>query len=104
MESPSSLDGSGELYDEHHRNITDMVSILTFHDQPFNADMESPNDMLVDSEEFLNDADGEKDDADVAIINPDEAMPRGDDCTFSRALPRFEGCICSLLTASQSNR
>lgn len=88
MGSPSSsLEASEELLEEHLHNISDRTAILTLFDQPYNADMESPNDMLVDSEEFLNDADGEKDDADVAIINPDEAAPRGDDCmSFSHLL------------------
>jgi hypothetical protein len=83
MNSPSSsLVDAEELF----CNLSDRTAILTLFDQPYNADMESPNDMLVDSEEFLNDADGEKDDGDVAIINPDEAPPRGDDCTYSSNL------------------
>lgn len=35
--------------------------------------------MLVDSDEFVNGAETEKDDGDVAIIHPDENVPRADD-------------------------
>jgi hypothetical protein len=51
-------------------------------DQSYNADIHSPsNDMVVDSDDLLNDVEAEKDDADIAIINPeDEPVPRADDC------------------------
>ena len=43
--------------------------------------------MIVDSEDLLNDAEAEKDDGDIAIINPeDEPVCRADDCRSS-ALP-----------------
>lgn len=52
-------------------------------DQSFNNDIESPNDMLVDSDDILADAENEKDD--LAIITPDSdvdqpSVPRADDC------------------------
>jgi hypothetical protein len=47
--------------------------------QTLNGDIDSPNDMLVDSDDFLNGAETEKDDGDVAIIHPDENVPRADD-------------------------
>jgi ubiquitin carboxyl-terminal hydrolase 7 len=55
-------------------------------DQSYNADIHSPsNDMVVDTDDLLNDADAEKDDGDIAIINPeDEATPRADDCIMTR--------------------
>ena len=37
--------------------------------------------MVLDTDTLLNDAEGEKDDDDIAIINPDdEVVPRADDC------------------------
>jgi ubiquitin carboxyl-terminal hydrolase 7 len=50
--------------------------------QSYNAELLSPgNDMVVDSEDLLNDAEAEKDDGDIAIINPeDEPVFRADDC------------------------
>jgi hypothetical protein len=70
-----------EYYDDERweRDLADL-SISPSPDQSLNGDIESQNDMLVDSDDFLNDAEGEKDEADVAIINPDEALPRADDC------------------------
>jgi ubiquitin carboxyl-terminal hydrolase 7 len=56
------------------------------YEQLFNADALSPgNDMIVDSEDLLNDAaEAEKDDGDIAIINPeDEPVFRADDCMRS---------------------
>jgi hypothetical protein len=52
------------------------------YEQVFNAEALSPgNDMIVDSEDLLNDAEAEKDDGDIAIINPeDEPVFRADDC------------------------
>lgn len=44
--------------------------------------IDSPNDMQVDSDDFM-DGVNEKDDGDVAIINPDEAIIRADNCTSS---------------------
>jgi hypothetical protein len=51
-------------------------------EQSYGADILSPsNDMIVDSEDLLNDAEAEKDDGDIAIINPeDEPVFRADDC------------------------
>jgi ubiquitin carboxyl-terminal hydrolase 7 len=51
-------------------------------EQTYGADILSPgNDMIVDSEDLLNDAEAEKDDGDIAIINPeDEPSFRADDC------------------------
>jgi len=56
-------------------------------DQSYNADIHSPsNDMVVDSDDLLNDVEAEKDDGDIAIINPeDELVPRADDCMASLA-------------------
>lgn len=71
---------------------------LTLSDQAYNADMESPNDMQLDSEELLNDV-SEKDDADVAIIHPDEALPRADDCMYTPLALKLRR---SLLTVSCS--
>jgi hypothetical protein len=50
-------------------------------DQSYNADIHSPsNDMVVDTDDLLNDVEAEKDDGDIAIINPeDEPVPRADD-------------------------
>ena len=52
------------------------------YEQSYNADILSPgNDMIVDSDDLLNDAEAEKDDGDIAIINPeDEPVYRADDC------------------------
>lgn len=52
------------------------------YEQSYNADILSPgNDMIVDSEDLLNDAEAEKDDGDIAIINPeDEPVYSADDC------------------------
>ncbi|POS84668.1 hypothetical protein EPUL_002212 [Erysiphe pulchra] len=47
--------------------------------QIYNSDFESPNDMLVDSDQLLNDAENEKDDGNVHDILPDETILRGDD-------------------------
>ncbi|KAF8857498.1 hypothetical protein BDZ45DRAFT_744311 [Acephala macrosclerotiorum] len=77
---PSPLVESFEFIDDEYYdelNFSDRTERLTLSDQAYNADIESPNDMQLDSEELLNDA--EKDDTDVAIINPDEALPRADD-------------------------
>jgi ubiquitin carboxyl-terminal hydrolase 7 len=51
-------------------------------EQSYGADILSPgNDMIVDSEDLLNDVEAEKDDGDIAIINPeDELSFRADDC------------------------
>jgi hypothetical protein len=83
-----------EYYDhEEHwgRDFADL-SISPSPDQSFNGDTESQNDMLVDSDDFLNDAEAEKDEADVAIINPDEALPRADDCMN---IPHFPALLAS---------
>jgi hypothetical protein len=63
-------------------------------DQSYNADVESPNDMLVDSDDILVDAENEKDD--VAIITPDSDVdqpgaPRADDCTSTPWPPSPSG-------------
>ncbi len=60
-------------------------------DQDYRQEIESPNDMLVDSDEFLNDADNEKDDGDVAIIDPDETGPRANDCMCILCKPKMWG-------------
>jgi hypothetical protein len=80
-------------YHEEHweRGFADL-SISPSPDQSFNGDTESQNDMLVDSDDFLNDAEGDKDEADVAIINPDEALPRADDCMN---IPHFPALLAS---------
>jgi ubiquitin carboxyl-terminal hydrolase 7 len=62
------------------------------YEQLFNAEALSPgNDMIVDSEDLLHDAEAEKDDGDIAIINPeDEPVFMADDCMgypHSRAVP-----------------
>ncbi len=83
--SSSSLQGILLRQDDDFDHLSDITDRLTFSDQAYNADIESPNDMQLDSEEFLNDAEAEKDDADVAIIHPDEALPRADDCRSRQA-------------------
>lgn len=109
LDSPSSS-SSEESYDylDLHRprptmgdifNLSALADRLTSIDQSYNADIESPNEMLVDSDEFLNDGDAEKDDADVAIIHPDEQPLRGDDCMFTH-VPTCRSLRCSSLTAS----
>ena len=57
-------------------------------EQSYGADILSPgNDMIVDSEDLLNDAEAEKDDGDVAIINSeDEPIFRADDCKIKLGL------------------
>lgn len=51
--------------------------------QHLNGDLDSPNDMQVDSEEFLNSADMEKNDDEVAEINPDGPEgPLANDCMY----------------------
>lgn len=47
--------------------------------QIYNTEIDSPNDMLVDSDELLNDAENEKDDGNVHDILPDDTTLRGDD-------------------------
>jgi ubiquitin carboxyl-terminal hydrolase 7 len=43
--------------------------------------------MVVDTDDLLNDAEAEKDDGDIAIINPeDEPVPRADDCMTALAI------------------
>lgn len=69
--------------DERFSTITNWVSDEQIH----NGDIESPNDMLVDSDEFVNGAETEKDDGDVAIIHPDENVPRADDCMYLPCSP-----------------
>lgn len=58
-----------------------------YSEQPYDGDIESPNDMMVDPAEYVDQEDlDEKDD--VAIINPDQLdgeladKPRADNCTF----------------------
>lgn len=66
---------------------------LSVHDEAFNPEMQSPNDMMVDTEEHIVEptANGAEND-NLTIINPDnleteaEQLPdltRADDCTFS---------------------
>jgi hypothetical protein len=84
-----------EYYDDdeaHYVRIFADLSLSSSPDQSYNGDLESQNDMLVDSDDFLNDAEGEKDEADVAIINPDEALPRADDCMN---IPHFPALLAS---------
>ena len=62
-----------------YEHNTDMLP--PFFQQQFTDEVESPNDMLVDTDDLLADAENEKDD--VAIINPDsDAEPplRASDC------------------------
>lgn len=68
---------------EIFNTITDWESDEQIH----NGDIDSPNDMLVDSDEFVNGAETEKDDGDVAIIHPDENIPRADDCMYLLCSP-----------------
>lgn len=59
------------------------ANIFDLPTQAFNESIDSPNDMLVDSDDLLVDPENEKDD--VAIINPDsdvESSLRADDCRF----------------------
>lgn len=51
--------------------------------QPFDADIQSPENMVVDPEEYVEPSDNEKDD--IAIIDPDEPRPTpADDCTVKQ--------------------
>jgi hypothetical protein len=72
-------------------DMTELVSNLPAYgddpadfEQPYDESIDSPNDMLVDSEDLIVDADlNEKDD--VININPDsdgEPLPRADDCMY----------------------
>lgn len=63
--------------------------------QTLNGDIDSPNDMQVDSEEFLNGNENEKNEDEVAEISPDEG-PQADDCTY---LPYGSGAV--LISASR---
>jgi hypothetical protein len=62
--------------------------------QPYTESIESPNDMLVDSEDLIVDPDlSEKDD--VVNINPDsdgEPALRADDCTFPPRVFGIQKC------------
>jgi hypothetical protein len=62
----------------------DPADFYSAHEQPYTESIESPNDMLVDSEDLIVDTDlNEKDD--VININPDsdgEPALRADDCTL----------------------
>ena len=75
---------------EYYRVVPVFEDDIDDYEQSYNADMLSPgNDMIVDSEDLLNDAEAEKDDGDIAIINPeDEPACRADDCRISD-LPRL---------------
>lgn len=56
--------------------------------QIYNADIDSPNEMLVDSDDLVVDAENEKDDG-VHDIHPDEEKyPRADDSTWCLHLCR----------------
>lgn len=53
--------------------------------QSYDPEIESPNDMIVDPDEFVVEPESERDD--VAIINPDQdgdqaGLPRADDCMY----------------------
>jgi hypothetical protein len=61
-------------------------------EQIYNAEMESPNDMIMDQDEYVTEQpENEKDEDDVALINPDQLgsdvdlleKPRADDCMSS---------------------
>jgi hypothetical protein len=69
------------------------------YEQIYHADTLSPgNDMIVDSEDLLNDAEAEKDDADIAIINPeDEPAYRADDCESSAIPGLYHWLTCSVV-------
>ncbi|CAL3973135.1 unnamed protein product [Diplocarpon coronariae] len=73
MSSPPSLLPGGDEGCFNSRRTDSSLLIQNYH-----ADIESPNDMQVDTSDYLNDAEGEKDDGDVAIINTDDG-PRADD-------------------------
>jgi hypothetical protein len=69
---------------------------LFFDGQDYDADLESPNDMMVDPEEFVPEQpESEKDN--VAIIDPDHLgndtemadKPRADDCMSTTCDPLF---------------
>ncbi|CCU83061.1 Ubiquitin carboxyl-terminal hydrolase [Blumeria hordei DH14] len=55
-------------------------------EQIYSTDIESPSDMLVDSDELINDVENEKDDGNVHDILPDEVILRGDDVETMREL------------------
>ncbi len=72
------------FYDSSYDEDTDYVAPKV---QTYDGDMESPNDMIVDPDDYVGQEDlDEKDD--VAIINPDDAdlvdRPRADDSMSMR--------------------
>ena len=61
----------------------DNSDYLSYSGQSYDPEIESPNDMIVDPDDFVVEPENEKDD--VAIINPDQdgdlaGLPRADDC------------------------
>jgi ubiquitin carboxyl-terminal hydrolase 7 len=71
-----------------YTRVVPIYDDLSDDEQSYGADILSPgNDMIVDSEDLLNDAEAEKDDGDVAIINSeDEPVFRADDCKIQLGL------------------
>lgn len=58
---------------------TDFISCK----QSFDADIQSPENMIVDPDEYVEQSESEKDD--IAIIDPDEPRPTpADDCTINQ--------------------
>lgn len=58
---------------------TDLIS----RKQSIDADIQSPENMIVDPDEYVEPSDNEKDD--IAIIDPDEPRPTpADDCTITQ--------------------
>lgn len=69
MESPTPSEDGEYLTYNTNSNAPEL--------QNYSIDADTPNDMLIDSDEYMNDGDSKDD---VAIIDPDELGPRADDC------------------------
>ncbi|KAH6707477.1 ubiquitin carboxyl-terminal hydrolase-like protein [Leptodontidium sp. MPI-SDFR-AT-0119] len=78
MESPTPTEDGAYLSYNTNSNASEIQSYTT--------DADTPNDMQVDSDEYMNDVDSKDD---VAIIDPDELGPRADE---------FETMIETVLT------
>jgi hypothetical protein len=86
MDNPSPPSPHSSVHTSSFDGNADIIYSLH---QSYNGDLESPNDMMVDSDDFVTEqAENEKND--VAIINPDQLgsdvemadKPRADDCAY----------------------
>lgn len=60
--------------------VSDLHTNLISCKQTFDADIQSPENMVVDTDDYVEQSESEKDD--IAIIDPDEPKPTpADDCT-----------------------